>query len=192
MKNNAGPRLLASLLACAIGACAASFSGRVVRILDGDTIEVFDGATARRVRLHGVDCPERNQPYGTRARQFTAGLAFGQNVTVIVRDRDRYGRIVGEVILPDGRNLNRELVASGYAWWYRQYSRDLRLAVLEWMARWRKRGLWQDPQPVPPWEWRRRENRRRSQPSGPRRDHAGVHTRGAASSRLLAAAAAGF
>jgi endonuclease YncB( thermonuclease family) len=143
-------------MACAAASAAASFSGRVVRVLDGDTLEVLEGATPRRVRLHGVDCPERNQPYGSRARQFTAQLAFGRTVTVVIRDRDRYGRLVGEVLLPDGRNLNRELLAAGYAWWYRRYSRDLRLAVLEWMARWRKRGLWQDPHPVPPWEWRKR------------------------------------
>jgi micrococcal nuclease len=149
-------RVLAPLVACAVAAAAASFSGRVVRVLDGDTLEVLEAATPRRVRLHGVDCPERNQPYGARARQFTAQLAFGRTVTVVIRDRDRYGRLVGEVLLPDGRNLNRQLVAAGYAWWYRQYSRDPRLAVLEWMARWRKRGLWQDPHPVPPWEWRRR------------------------------------
>lgn len=149
-------RVAALLMACAASSAAASFSGRVVRVLDGDTLEVLEGATPRRVRLHGVDCPERNQPYGSRARQFTAQLAFGRTVTVVIRDRDRYGRLVGEVLLPDGRNLNRELLAAGYAWWYRRYSRDLRLAVLEWMARWRKRGLWQDPHPVPPWEWRKR------------------------------------
>lgn len=148
-----------------MAAAAASFSGRVVRVLDGDTLEVLEGTTPRRVRLHGVDCPERNQPYGSRARQFTAELAFGRTVTVVIRDRDRYGRLVGEVLLPDGRNLNRELVAAGYAWWYRRYSSDLRLAVLEWMARWRKRGLWQDPHPVPPWEWRRRP--RSLQPASP-------------------------
>ena len=83
---------------------------------------MHDGA-AEKIRLWGIDCPESKQPFGTRAKQFTGDLAFGKTVAVRVRDVDRYHRTVAEVILPDGRNLNQELVRAGLAWWYQQYAR---------------------------------------------------------------------
>ncbi len=78
---------------------------------------------------------------------------FGKTVTV--RDQDRYGRTITDVILPDGRVLNQELVKAGMCWWYRKYSDDQTLGELEAEARQQKHGLWADPSPVPPWEWRR-------------------------------------
>jgi endonuclease YncB( thermonuclease family) len=105
--------------------------------------------------LWGIDAPESKQPWGTRAKQFTGDLAVGKVVTVRVRDIDRYKRTVAEIILPDGRNLNQELVRAGMAWWYRQFAKgDTVLPELEREARAAKRGLWADPSPVPPWEWR--------------------------------------
>ena len=71
----------------------------------------------------GDRLPEVKQPFGTRAKQFTGDLAFGQMVTVKIRDIDRYKRTVAEVILPDGRNLNQKIVRAGLAWWYQQYAR---------------------------------------------------------------------
>jgi endonuclease YncB( thermonuclease family) len=130
------------------------FSGKVVGVLDGDTIDVMHGEKPERVRLNGIDCPEKGQAFGSRAKQFTSDLAFGKNVTVEVIDHDRYGRTVGEVILPDGRGLNRELVRAGLAWWYQKYSKDATLGQLESEARAAKRGLWADPQPIPPWQFR--------------------------------------
>ena len=134
------------LLGLAIqSASAQDFSGKVVGIKDGDTIEVMRGGRAVTVRLHGIDTPERGQPFGTRARQHTSDLAFSNVVTVRHRDTDRYGRTVGEVILPDGSSLNAALVSAGLAWWYRQYAPgDLELATLEEEARSSRRGLWAD------------------------------------------------
>ena len=66
---------------------------------------------------------------------------------------DLYGRTLAEVLLPDGRSLNQELIKAGLAWWFRKYSKDLQLGELERQARVAKRGLWVDPHPVPPWEW---------------------------------------
>ncbi len=104
----------------------------------------------------GALTPESKQPWGTRAKQLTGDLAFGKVVTVRVRDIDRYKRLVAEIILPDGRNLNQELVRAGMAWWYRQFAkRDTVLPALEQEARSAKRGLWSDPAPVQPWEWRK-------------------------------------
>ena len=136
------------------------FVGRVVGVSDGDTNQVMRAGRAVRVRLQGVDSPESHQAYGTRAKQFTSDLVFGKTVAVQVRGTDQYGRILGEVILPDGRSLNRELVRNGYAWWYRRYSDDPVLQRLEEEARRERRGLWRDKNPIPPWEFRRERRQR--------------------------------
>lgn len=133
------------------------FSGVVVSIADGDTLTVLRAGRQEKVRLYGIDCPEKKQPFGTRARQFTGQLAFKKTVTVRVKDRDRYGRTVGEVVLPDGKVLNHELVREGLAWWYRDYAAgDVQLAWLEEEARSAGRGIWSDSRAVPPWEYRKR------------------------------------
>ena len=135
---------------------AEQFTGKVVGILDGDTISVLREGKAVRVRLYGIDAPEKAQAFGTRARQFTAALVFQKDVTIIIHATDRYSRIVGEVLLPDGRNLSQELVKAGMAWWYRSYAaKDMALAQLEAEARTAKRGLWADAHPVQPWQWRK-------------------------------------
>jgi endonuclease YncB( thermonuclease family) len=136
---------------------ASDFSGRVVAVLDGDTIEVLHTGKADRIRLAGIDCPEKKQPFGQRAKQATSALSFGQHVTVRSAGKDRYRRTLGTVELTDGTNLNYELVRQGWCWWYWKYAPDeIVLAVLEMSAREAKKGLWVDPSPVPPWEWRKR------------------------------------
>ncbi|MFH1023790.1 MAG: thermonuclease family protein [Planctomycetota bacterium] len=132
---------------------------KVVSVTDGDTLKVLNGKTVT-IRLNGIDCPEKAQAFGQKAKQFTSEMVFGKLVTVKEKGRDRYGRTIGEVILEDGRNLNRELVRAGMAWWYRQYApKDAELEVLELEAREAKRGLWVDADPVPPWEWRKRKRK---------------------------------
>ncbi len=133
---------------------AEQFDGKCVRVLDGDTIEVLHDGRPERVRLNGIDCPEKSQAFGMRAKQFTADLVWGQNVTVSSSKTDRYGRTIGEVLLPDGRDVNAELVRSGYAWWYRKYSSDQHLGELERSARSERLGIWSGADPVPPWEFR--------------------------------------
>ena len=135
-------------------AAAEEFTGRVVGVTDGDTIKVLHANQSETVRLLGVDAPERHQAYGDRARRFTAELAFDRTVTVRTTGRDRNGRLLGEVVLPDGRSLSQELVRAGYAWWFRKYSNDIRLARLEEEARQDRRGLWADAAPKAPWEYR--------------------------------------
>jgi endonuclease YncB( thermonuclease family) len=149
--------LVAVLLLCLpLASAAEQFTGKVVGIADGDTINVLREGKAVKVRLHGVDTPEKAQAFGTQARQFTSELAFQQTVTVIVQTTDQYGRLVGDVLLPDGRSLNQELVKAGMAWWYRPYApKDTLLAQLEAEARSAQRGLWADAHPVPPWQWRK-------------------------------------
>lgn len=109
-----------------------------------------------KVRLHGVDTPEKAQAFGTQARQFTSDLAFHRDVTIVVPTADRYGRLVGEVRQPDGRSFNQELVRAGLAWWYRQYAPlDTTLAQLEAEARTARRGPWADAHLVRLWGWQK-------------------------------------
>jgi endonuclease YncB( thermonuclease family) len=145
------------VVSCVVAAGVAGaeeFAGRVVGITDGDTIKVLRADRAETVRLQGVDAPEKRQAYGERARRFAADLAFDRTVVVRATGRDRNGRLLGEVVLPDGRSLNQELVRNGYAWWFRKYSGDVRLASLEAEARQGRRGLWADQAPQAPWEYR--------------------------------------
>lgn len=135
-----------------------TFTSTVLSVSDGDTLAVFVNGTADKVRLHGIDCPESDQPFGRQATQLTTQLALDKPVTVTDFGRDKYHRILGDVVLPDGRVLNRELVREGFCWWYQKYAPDdAVLAGLEQEAREAKRGFWADPSPMPPWEWRHRE-----------------------------------
>lgn len=131
------------------------FEGKVVGVMDGDTIEVLKDGKAVRVRLNGIDCPEKNQPYGSKAKSYVSTLVFNKQVKVIVTDIDRYGRSVADVYLSDGTWLNKKLVEDGYAWHYKYYSTDKHLSASEATARKNKRGLWADNQPVPPWQYRK-------------------------------------
>ena len=147
-------RILVAALLGALTAHAEEFSGRVVGVVDGDTITVLVGVEPKRVRLAGIDAPEKGQAFGQRAKQATSRLVFGRTVRVVVRGQDRYGRTLGEVLLPDGKSVNKRLVGEGWAWHYTSYSKGQRLAELEAAARRSRRGLWVDPRAVPPWEFR--------------------------------------
>lgn len=91
------------------------YIARALGVSGGDTIRVLRDEHEIKIRLHGIDCPESRQAFGTRAKQFTSELVFGKDVRIRVRDLDRYGRTVAEVLLDDGRSLNRELVRAGLA-----------------------------------------------------------------------------
>lgn len=131
--------------------------GKVVGISDGDTITVLVDETQVKVRLHGIDCPEKGQPFGNRATQLTSKLVFGKQVTVKEKGKDRYGRVIGMVWV-DGVCLNYELLKNGLAWWYRKYAKDeMIFADYEKKARGIGYGLWADKDPVPPWEWRKKK-----------------------------------
>ena len=147
------------LLVLAFPACTADHAARVVGISDGDTITVLTAdKTQHRIRLWGIDAPETGQDFGSRAKQAASSLAFGKQVTIRARDTDRYGRTVAEVILPDGRSLNHEMVRQRMAWRYRRYApQDAELARLESRAKAARIGLWTQPNPVPPWSWRHGE-----------------------------------
>ena len=145
-------------LALPVSSLALSFTGKVVGVIDGDTVDVMHNGQAERIRLNGVDCPEKRQAFGSKAKLFTSEMVFGKEVTVQGYRLDRYGRTIGDVLLRDGTNLNRELVKAGLAWRYLKYSKDESLSVLEGEAREAKRGLWVDAEPIPPWEYRHPTN----------------------------------
>jgi endonuclease YncB( thermonuclease family) len=150
------PSILLAFLV-ATSALAADFSARVVGVSDGDTMTVLSAdQTQTKIRLAGIDAPETGQDFGSRAKKAASELAFGKDVTIQPEGKDRYGRTIATVILPDGRSLNRELVREGLAWWYRQYApNDAELATLESEAKAAKRGLWSQPGAIAPWDWRK-------------------------------------
>ena len=155
-------RLLLLAFAVPAALLAQDFSGTVVAVTDGDTIQVLHDGTVDRVRLWGIDAPESKQAFGTRAKQFVGDAAFAQEVAVKVRGLDRYKRVLGEVVLPDGRNLNHEIVRAGLAWWYVQFAKhDATLRALEQEARAARRGLWSEAGAVAPWEWRKARDPKR-------------------------------
>jgi len=165
---------LAALALLAVFACdalAATLAGRVVGVSDGDTVTVLSAENRRfKIRLSGIDAPEKKQPFGTFAKTTLARQLFGQPVIVEWSKTDRYGRIVGKVEV-NGVDANLEQVREGSAWVYTQYLRELPIEdrnlylQAERQAKAQRRGLWHDEQPEPPWQWRR-DKRSHSQPGG--------------------------
>lgn len=134
----------------------ADFSGSAVSVLDGDTIEVLHNQHPERIRLNGIDCPEKGQAFGKRAKQAVSELVFGKDVTLQTYGKDKYGRTIADVLLADGTNVNQVLVKEGWCWSYRKYAAgDAELERLEHEAKEAKKGLWQDTAPVPPWLYRK-------------------------------------
>ncbi|MFC1837249.1 thermonuclease family protein [Thermodesulfobacteriota bacterium] len=134
---------------------------KVVSVTDGDTIKVYNADQGQvKIRLYGIDSPEKGQPYGKAAGKHLASLIAGATVEVETVTTDRYGRTVGIVFDNSETNISQEMVRSGYAWVYKRYCDkpfcDFWL-LLEKEARDDKKGLWQEPNPIPPWEWRRRK-----------------------------------
>mgnify|MGYP000300740242 CR=1 FL=1 len=147
----------------ALGVCASGVwayeitAAKVTRVVDGDTIHVqSEGGQRIKVRFAGIDCPERDQPWGNQATKALSKRLSGHSVDIKVVDIDRYGRTVGRVFL-DGQNINRELVETGNCWAYTRYVKDAKLFELEREAKAASRGLWSlaEVDRLPPWDWRR-------------------------------------
>lgn len=166
-------RLIPFLLAAAVCsvAQAETIEGRVVGVSDGDTITVLDRDQRQvKIRLSGIDAPEKAQPYGQRSKQNLSGLVFNKEVRVEWHKRDKYKRTLGKVWVqpPDCNECAKTLDANlaqltaGMAWWYRQYAKEQpiedqnRYSQAEADAQTRGIGLWADPNPMPPWVWRHR------------------------------------
>ena len=152
----------ASLLAAAICTAAERPEGlpekarweKVDRIVDGDTIVLMDRT---RIRLHGIDAPEKSQPYGSESSAALEEMVK-QSVYLLEVDVDRYGRVVGQLYhSKEGYDINASLVCGGFAWWYERYAPNSKiLQDCQSEAQQASKGLWRSESPMPPWEWRRR------------------------------------
>ena len=161
--------LVVVAIAGSIGVSAETLTGKVVAVSDGDTVTVLDAdRNQHKIRLMGIDAPEKAQAYGQKSKQHLSGLVFGREVLVEWHKRDRYQRIVGKVfVAPPGcatcdKNVDASLdqIQAGMAWWYRKYAKEqsvedrLSYDAAEAEARNRGIGLWRDPDPMPPWDYR--------------------------------------
>lgn len=133
----------------------AQTQGKVVAVADGDTFTMLTGEKKQiKVRLYGIDCPERKQAFGQVAKDFTADAVFGKEVKLSKEGKDRYGRTVAIVELEDGRILNEMLLQAGLAWHYKRYDKNPDWAQMETRARRKRLGLWKDKYPIAPWDFR--------------------------------------
>ncbi|WP_293745081.1 thermonuclease family protein [uncultured Pedobacter sp.] len=132
------------------------FTAKVIRILDGDTMEVLYQNHPVKIRLAHIDCPEkrRHQPFGSKAKQALSDLCYGRIVTVQGQKYDRYKRLIAIVINDKKQVLNQEMIKQGMAWHFKKYSSGPLYARLEITARKHKVGLWQDSTAIAPWKWR--------------------------------------
>lgn len=153
--------LFVATLLASLPSVADTLQGRVVGIADGDTVTVLDSSNTQfKIRLMGIDAPEKKQAFGNRAKQSLSELVFNKQVTVEYSKKDKYGRTVGKIVV-DGIDANLELVKTGLAWHYKKYQNEQSIndrsiyAQAEEQARAEKRGLWFDNVPIAPWEWRK-------------------------------------
>jgi len=148
--------VLLLVLSSTFSALAETLVGDVVAVSDGDTLTILDANLNQyRIRLAGIDAPEKSQPFGQVAKQKLSKLCYDKVAQVNVVTIDRYKRVVGDVTCDDA-HANAEMVRSGLAWVYRQYAKNFEyLFPLEKAARESRIGLWLDSHPTPPWIWRR-------------------------------------
>lgn len=129
-----------------------TISGKVIGILDGDTYDLLiNGNQTVRIRMEGIDAPERGMPFYKKAKKYLSDLAFGKNVRLEIHNTDRYGRKIAFSYLPDGRELSHEMIKAGMAWHFTKYNHDAGLAKLESEAKASHLGLWIDKHPMAPW-----------------------------------------
>ena len=133
-----------------------TLTGKVIGVKDGDTVVVIDAANNQTtLRLAEVDCPEKAQAFGTKAKQFTSDQVYLKQVKYEVTDTDRYGRSIAKIYYDDNKYLSAEIIKNGFGWQYKEYSTSKFLAKLEQEARQNKRGLWIEPNPIYPSDFRK-------------------------------------
>lgn len=137
-------------------AYAQQIRGKVIKVSDGDTVTLLtDDYTQVKVRLFGIDCPEKNQDFGQKARRFVADQCLQKNVLVEKKGEDKYKRTLGIVFI-DNVNLNELLLSKGLAWHYKFFSKSAKYAELEQQAKKNKINIWSQPNPIAPWDFRKK------------------------------------
>lgn len=130
--------------------------GYVIGIIDGDTYDLLlEDKTTIRIRMDGVDAPEKGMPFYKVSKKYLSELCFNKNVTFVQTALDAHSRTVAKTYLEDGRECGEELIKAGLAWHFKKYSTEKKLADLEIEARNKKLGIWSDPRPIAPWEIRK-------------------------------------
>jgi len=133
-----------------------TITGKVISIFDGDTYELLiKGDTTIRVRMEGIDAPEKGMPYNKKAKKYLSELCFNKNVKLLVTGEDKYNRVLGFTFAYDSIELSHEMIRAGLAWHFKKYNSDTDLSELEIKAKELRIGLWQDKHPYPPWEIRK-------------------------------------
>lgn len=135
--------------------------GTVVRIIDGDTYDIMIDGEQVRVRMEGIDAPERGMDFYRVAKNHLGELCKGQMIRLRIKEKDQYGRTIVKSYLPDGRELGEEMVKAGMAWHFKKYSDDGNLEAAEQQARAAAIGIWSLPDPVAPWDYRAKRRRKR-------------------------------
>ena len=153
MRRHITTLIAAMLMTLAAG--AQTITGRVVTVYDGDTFTLLrDDMTQLKIRINGIDAPEKSQAYGRRSKEYLASLIASRRVTARVCSTDRYGRLICRV-KHNGKDISLEMIRSGYAWHYSHFDNTPEYARAEKEAREAHRGLWADPHPMNPYEYRR-------------------------------------
>lgn len=133
-----------------------TISGKVIHIVDGDTYDLLTSdKKTLRIRMNGIDAPERSMAFYQVSKNYLGNLCMGKTVKIEKTDTDQYGRTVANSYLENGCELGQEMIKAGMAWHFKKYNNDRTLAKLEIEARKLQKGLWKDPKPVPPWEYRK-------------------------------------
>jgi micrococcal nuclease len=127
--------------------------GKVIGIVDGDTIDCLVNSKTIRVRLNAIDAPEKKQDYYIKSKQALAGLCYGKNVIMVEHGHDRYKRLIADLYV-NNQYINSKMVELGMAWHFKKYSKDPKLAAIENTARINKKGLWSMQLPIAPWDYR--------------------------------------
>ena len=135
--------------------------GRVVGITDGDTFTLLvNGNEQVKIRIDGIDAPEKKQDFGNRAREYLSGMIWGKELTVTVTKKDKWKRSIGKVSTPEIQDVGLEMIKAGFAWQYREYNNDASYAEAERQARESKKGLWLDKNPIRPQDFRKNNRKK--------------------------------
>jgi endonuclease YncB( thermonuclease family) len=153
--------LFAQVISCGFDRSKVERSGKVVRVIDGDTYDILIGGEQVRVRMEGIDAPERGMDFYRVAKNRLGELCMDKVIRLSIKEKDRYGRTIAKGYLPDGRELGEEMVKAGLAWHFKKYSDDPKLKAAEEQARAAAIGIWSLTDPVAPWDHRSQKRHKR-------------------------------